>query len=73
MQMTNMYKIFLFHWSITMYTGLSLVICIVWRHFLLGTMNGFKKIVYIFLFLKMPFFPLLKNNNKACETLGTNV
>ena len=32
--------------SITMYTGLLLVICIVWRHFLLDTIRYFKLNLY---------------------------
>ena len=34
-------KYTIYHWLITMYTGLSLVICIVRRNFLLGTIGYF--------------------------------
>ena len=35
-----------YHWSITLYTGLSLVICITGRHFLLGTISCFSYLYF---------------------------
>ena len=35
------YVILVYHWSIKMCIGLSLVICITWRHFFTGTIKSF--------------------------------
>ena len=37
-KMTNGRPVF-YHWSMRMYIGLSLVICILWRHFFIGTLK----------------------------------
>ena len=58
-QMTNYRPVYIYHFSVKMYTGLSLVVSIVWRHFFIGTISCLVFVLH-FLWTYLSLFSLLQ-------------
>ena len=57
--MTNYRPVYIYHFSVKMYTGLSLVVSIVWRHFFIGTISCLVFVPH-FLWTYLSLFSLLQ-------------